>query len=114
ERFGIPASYQAIEAARQCVLQLDAPRREITGYVDFLALQFDRMGLRVNLDLIESIAAMYEKRCAMVLFDDTTAVLDDLRARRIKVVTFTTLPKFMLGRAAADALLPRLDAYFDS
>lgn len=113
ERFGVPASYQAIEAARQFVFCFDTPKREIHGYVDFLALQFDHMGLRVNLDVIESIAAMYAKRNSMELFDDALPTIEAARAKGLKVVAFTTLPKFMLGRAA-DELLPKLDAYFDA
>ncbi|MFQ5430050.1 MAG: HAD family hydrolase [Phycisphaerae bacterium] len=112
DRYGIPVSYQALEAARQAVFFFDAARREIHGYVDFLALQFDRMGLRVSLDLIESIAAMYESRNDMVLFPDTIEALRGVRAAGKRTCAFTTLPKFMLGRAA-DALLPLLDDYFD-
>lgn len=112
ERFGVHASYQAINIARESVFLFDAPKREIHGYVDFLALQFDRMGLHVNLDVIESIAAMYERRDEMILFDDALPAIDAARAKGMRVVTFTTLPKFMLG-AAGDALLPTLDRYFD-
>jgi FMN phosphatase YigB (HAD superfamily) len=113
ERFGVSASYQAIEAARQSVFYFDAPKREIHGYVDYLALQFDRMGLGVNLDVIESIAAMYEKRNSMIPFDDAVPALEAAKAKGATVIAFTTLPKFMLGRAA-DALLPKLDRYFDA
>lgn len=113
ERFGVPSSYQAIEAARQFVFCFDAPKREIHGYVDFLALQFDHMGLSVNLDVIESIAAMYDKRNSMILFDEALPAIDAAKAKGMKVVAFTTLPRFMLGRAG-DALLPKLDHYFDA
>ncbi|MCA9254080.1 MAG: HAD family hydrolase [Phycisphaerales bacterium] len=112
-RFGVETSYQSLEAARQYVFFFDTPKREIHGYVDFLALQFDHMGLRVNLDVIESIAAMYDRRDSMVLFDDALTAIEMAKAKDLRVVAFTTLPKFMLGRAA-DELLPKLDAYFDA
>lgn len=114
ERFGVQTSYQALEAARQFVFFFDMPKREIHGYVDFLALQFDRMNLRVNLDVIESIAAIYEKRNAMQLFDDALVSIDAVKSKGMRAITFTTLPHFMLGRATAAELLPRLDGYFDA
>ncbi len=114
ERFGVQTSYQALEAARQFVFFFDAPTREIHGYVDFLALQFDRMKLRVNLDVIESIAAIYQERDAMQLYDDALSSISAVKSKGMRAVAFTTLPQFMLGRATAAELLPRLDGYFDA
>lgn len=113
ERFGVETSYQSLEAARQFVFFFDTPKREIHGYVDFLALQFAHMGLRVNLDVIESIAAMYDKRDSMLLFDGALPAIEAAKAKGMRVVAFTTLPKFMLGRAG-DALMPALDDWFDA
>jgi len=113
DRYGIPTSYQAIEAARQAVFSLDAPKRAIHGYVDFLALQFDRMGLRISLDLIESIAAMQESRNDMVLFPDALDAVQAARSAGKVTCAFTTLPRFMLGRAG-DEVIPLLDHYFDN
>ncbi|HPF37124.1 MAG TPA: hypothetical protein P5081_00355 [Phycisphaerae bacterium] len=112
-RFGVETSYQSLEAARQFVFFFDTPKREIHGYVDFLALQFDHMGLRVNLDVIESIAAMYDRRDSMILFDDALTAIERAKAKGLRVVAFTTLPRFMLG-AAGDALAPLLDGYFEA
>ena len=111
-RFGVPLSHLALRAARQAVFVLDAPKREIHGYVDFLALQFARMNARVSVDLLESIAAMHETRDEMELFPEALETVEAVRARGKTTCAFTTLPKFMLGRAG-ETLLPLLDHYFD-
>lgn len=111
ERYGIRISYQAFEAARQTVLFLDSPKRKIHSYVDFLALQFDRMGVRVSLDLIESIASMYESKNNMELYPDAMEAIRAAKSNGKTCCAFTTLPKFMLGRAA-EQLVPQLDHYF--
>lgn len=113
-RYGIPISYQALEAARQAVLHLDAPKREINSYVDFLALQFDRMRVSVSLDLIESIAAMHDGRDNMVAYADALPAIRAAREAGKKTCAFTTLPRFMLGRGEGAAeILRSLDHYFD-
>jgi len=113
-RYGIPISYQALEAARQAFFFLDAPRREINSQVDFLALQFDRMGLTVSLDLIESIAAMQDARDGMVAYPDAIPAIRAAREAGKKTCAFTTLPRFMLGRNEDGAeILRLLDPYFD-
>ncbi|MCG8408128.1 MAG: HAD family hydrolase [Phycisphaerales bacterium] len=111
-RYDISISYQAFEAARQAVFFLDAQQREIHGYIDFLALVFDRMGARVTLDLIESIAAMYETRNNMEVYPDALTAIETAKSSGKTCCAFTTLPKFMLGRAA-EVLLPSLNHYFD-
>ncbi len=112
ERYGVPISPAAWEAARQAVFVLDAPKREIHGYVDFLALQFARMEARVSLDLIESVAAKHEARDRMVLFPDALPAVRAAKDRGLATCAFTTLPRFMLGPEAG-RLMPLLDHYFD-
>ncbi len=112
ERYGIPVSYQAYDAARQCTLFLDGTRRTLHGYVDFLALTFARMEVKVPLDLIESIAAMCESRNHMVAFDDALPAIRSVKDAGCVACAFTTLPRFMLGRGGDD-ILPLLDHYFD-
>ncbi len=112
DRYGVSISPAAWEAARQAVFVLDAPKREIHGYVDFLALQFARMQVSVSLDLINSIAARHEARDRMELFPETLAAVEAAGARGLTTCAFTTLPKFMLSPVAG-MLLPLLDHYFD-
>lgn len=110
-RFGIEISYWAYDAVRQSILLLDGPKREINGWVDFLALLFARLGVPVSLDLLSSIAAMYESREGMELFPDALDAVKKARAAGLVTCTFTTLPPFMLGRSG-DVLLPEVSRYF--
>ncbi|MFQ5410865.1 MAG: HAD family hydrolase [Phycisphaerae bacterium] len=113
QRYGISISYQALEAARQAVFFLDATRREIHSHVDFLALQFERMGVSVSLDLIESIAAMQDARDGMVAYPDAIPAIRAAREAGKQTCAFTTLPRFMLGRDEDGAeILRLLDPYF--
>lgn len=111
-RFGIEISFWAYEAARQTILLLDAPKREIHGWMDYLALVFARMDVAVSVDLLSSIAAMYEDRDGMALYADGLDAVRQAKASVRTVGTFTTLPPFMLG-ASGRELLPLLDEYFN-
>ncbi len=111
-RFGIEISYWAFDAVRQTILLLDGPKRAITGWVDFLALLFARLQTPVSVDLLASLAAMYEARESMELFPDSLEAVKAARAAGMRTCTFTTLPPFMLGDSAA-ALMPLIDTYFD-
>ena len=113
ERFGIHISYQVFDAARQATLFLDTLKRPIQGWVDFLALIFARMEVRVSTDLLESIAAMYRERGDFAFFDDVLPALTSIKALGVRTCAFTTLPKFMLGRTAGP-VLAQLDHYFDA
>jgi len=113
ERFGVQISYQAYEASRQATFFLDAPKRPIEGWTDFLALVFARLDLRLNLDVLQSIAAMYESRNDMVLFPDALPSQAAARERGLRTCAFTTLPMFMLGPTGRRAV-GALDAYFDA
>ncbi len=112
-RFGIEISYQAFEAARQAVFFFDCPKREILGWTDYLALVFARMGVRVSVDLLASIAAMYESRNDMEILTDAVKAIEGARAAGMTTCAFTTLPRFMIGRQKHE-LLSRLDHYFDA
>lgn len=112
-RVGIDISYQAFDAARQAVFMLDGTKRQIRGWMDFLALLFDRMDVRVSVDVLPAVAQLYEKGGEMTLLPDA---LDAVRAAKnsgLKTVAFTSLPAFMLG-AAGDELLSLLDHYCDN
>jgi FMN phosphatase YigB (HAD superfamily) len=104
--YGIDISYQAFEAASAAVFAFDMPKREITCWTDFLALLFGRMNLLVPLDLVVSLANLHETRDAMEPLHDTVAGIQAVKALGLVTCTFTTLPAFMLGRPAADLLLP--------
>jgi FMN phosphatase YigB (HAD superfamily) len=104
--YGIDISYQAFEAASAAVFAFDMPKREITCWTDFLALLFGRMNLLVPLDLIVSLANLHETRDAMEPLPDAVSGLQAVKALGLVTCTFTTLPAFMLGRPAADLLLP--------
>jgi len=110
---GIDISYQAFEAARQAVFMIVGAKRPIVSWADFLALQFDHMGVRVPIDVLPAVAQLYESRDAMRLFPDALDAVRAAKARGLITLAFTSLPAFMLG-AAGDALLPTLDHYFDS
>ena len=113
ERFGIHVSYQVFDAARQATLFLDTLKRPIHGWVDFLALTFARMELKISTDLLESIAAIYRDKKNFVLADDAQSVISNLKSLGLTTCAFTTLPKFMLGPNAAP-ILTLLDHYFDT
>jgi len=112
-RVGIDISYQAYEAARQSVFFIDGAKRRLENWMDCLALLFDRLEVRVPLDVLPAVAHLYEQRDDMDLFPDALPALDAARAAGLVACAFTSLPAFMLGRAA-DEILPRLDHYFDS
>lgn len=112
-RVGIDISYQAYEAARQSVFFIDGAKRRLENWMDYLALLFDRLEVRVPLDVLPAVAHLYEQRDDMDLFPDALPALDAARAAGLVTCAFTSLPPFMLGKAA-DAILPRLDHYFDS
>lgn len=112
-RYGVEISYQAYIAARNSVFSLDAPRREITCYTDFLALVFHRMKVSVSLDLLTSLTAMFEKRDGMVLYPDALDALRAVKEGGRTCCTFTTLPRFMLGDEASH-ILDHVDLYFDN
>lgn len=112
-RVGIDISYQAYEAARQSVFFIDGAKRPLENWMDYLALLFDRLEVRVPLDVLPAVAHLYEERDDMHLFPDALPALDAARAAGLATCAFTSLPAFMLGRAA-DAILPRLDHYLDS
>ncbi len=111
-RFGVEISYWAFDAARQTVLLLDAPKRKIDGWTDFLALTFARMQTPVSIDLLTSLTAMFERRDDMEPYPDGLEALRAIKARGLKTCAFTTLPEFMLGRAGP-RLLPLIDRYFN-
>ncbi len=111
--FGVPISYQAFEAARQGVFLLDAPRRPIAGWTDFLALLFARMEIAVSVDLLTSLTAMFESRDDMVLFPDALDAVQAAKSAGLVTCAFTTLPSFMLGKGEAGQLGRLLDPYFD-
>ena len=110
--FGIEISYQAYEAARAGVFVLDAPKRPIEGWTDFLALLFARMDVAVSLDLLTSLTAMYEARDDMVLYADALAAVKAAKSSGLVTCAYTTLPRFMLGHEAGQ-LGKLLDHYFD-
>lgn len=112
-RFGVEISYQAYEAARQGVMFFDGAKRPIEGWIDFLALTFAKMGAKVSVDLIASVAAMYESRNRMEVFADALGAVEAVKAAGLKACTFTTLPRFMF-RHGGEAILSRLDHYFDA
>jgi FMN phosphatase YigB (HAD superfamily) len=111
-RFGIHISYWTYDAVRQSILLLDASKREIHGWVDYLALVFARMQVPVSLDLLASLATMHESRDGMELYPDALDALKTAKVAGLLTCTFTTLPLFMLGRAA-DEIKPCLDDYFN-
>jgi phosphoglycolate phosphatase-like HAD superfamily hydrolase len=130
--FGVEISYQAYEVARSAVFILDAPKRRIEGWTDFLALLFARMDARVSVDLLTSLTAMFESRNEMELFPDALEAVEAAKSAGLVTCAFTTLPIFMLGppgpathlaaglarRAAslgppASPLVKLLDHYFD-
>ncbi|MBN2562326.1 MAG: HAD family hydrolase [Phycisphaerae bacterium] len=111
--FGIEISYQAYEAARAGVFALDAPKREIHGWTDFLALLFARMGVGVSVDLLTSISAMYDARDDMVLFPDAMEAIKAAKSAGLRVCAFTTLSPFMLGPNGGE-LKGLLDPFFNS
>jgi FMN phosphatase YigB (HAD superfamily) len=113
EPYGINLSYQAWEAARQCVLFLDAVRRPISGWMDFVSLVFDRLDLRLGLDLLPAVANLHARRDAMALYDDALSAIDAARSAGLATCAFTTLPRFMPGEAG-DVLTDHLDHWFDS
>ena len=113
ERVGIDISYQAFEAARQAVFMLDGTRRQIRSWSDFLALQFDRMGVRVPTDVLPAVAQLFEKSGDMALFPDALDAIREARGQSLKTIAFTSLPLFMLG-SAGESLFPLLDFYCDN
>lgn len=113
ERFGIHISYQVFDAARQATLFLDTLKRPIHGWVDFLALIFARMEVKVSTDLLESIAAMYRERSDFEFYEDSLPALTSIKEMGLTTCAFTTLPKFMLGRSAMP-IFSKLDHYFDA
>lgn len=112
-RFGIDISYQAYESARQATFFFDCPKREITGWMDFLALLFHRMELSISMDLIASVAAEYESRNDMVILPEAIESMEAVRRAGLVTCAFTTLPRFMLGRRGHE-ITSRLDHYFDA
>ena len=110
--WGIEISYQAYEAARYSVLVLDAPKRKIEGWTDFLALLFARMGVPLSVDLLTCLTAMHEARDHMECYPDTLPALRAAKSAGLTTCTFTTLPPFMLGRRATE-VRHLLDHYFD-
>jgi FMN phosphatase YigB (HAD superfamily) len=112
-RFGIEISYQAYEAARQATFFFDCPKREITGWMDFLALLFARMEVPVSMDLIACVAAEYESRNDMVILPGAVEALESVRDAGLVTCAFTTLPRFMLGRRGYE-ITSRMDHYFDA
>jgi len=112
-RFGIDISYQAYEAARQATFFFDCPKREITGWMDFLALLFARMEVMVSMDLIACVAAEYESRSNMDILPGAVPTLRSIKAAGFITCGFTTLPRFMLGRQGHE-ILAHLDHYFDA
>lgn len=111
ERFDIPISYQAFEAARQAVFFMDGCTRRIESWGDFLALLFARLNAPVSLDILPDVARMYEKRDSMVVYPDAVAALSAARSAGLVTCTFTTLPKFMVYEAWHD-LAPNVEHYF--
>jgi len=110
---GIDISYQAFEAARQSVFMIEGVKRPIQSWTDFLSLQFDRMGVRVPLDVLPTVAHLYEQRDAMELYPDALDALRAAKASGFVTLAFTSLPAFMLGQAGAE-IMPLLDHYFDN
>ncbi|MFH1417811.1 MAG: HAD family hydrolase [Planctomycetota bacterium] len=111
-RFGVEISYWAFDTARQAVLLLEAPRRRIEGWTDFLAQVFATMRVSVSVDLLTSLTAIYEQRENMTLYPEALDAVDAARAAGKRVCTFTTLPPFSLGSAGRQ-LLPKIQHYFD-
>lgn len=110
-RYGIDISFWAFDAVRQTILLVEGAKREITGWIDYLALVCARLQTAVPVDLLASLAAMYEEREPMLLFPDSLDALKAAKAAGLRTCTFTTLPPFMLGDSAS-ALLPFVDHYF--
>jgi len=108
--YGVEISYQAFEAARAGVFAFDTPKREIEGWTDFLALLFARAGVAVSVDLLVCLTRMFETRDGMEPFPETLDVLRRVRAAGRRIVTFTTLPRFMLGPRGR-AILDYVDDY---
>jgi FMN phosphatase YigB (HAD superfamily) len=111
-RYGIEISFWAYDAVRQSILLLDGPKRPILGWMDFLALLFARLQTAVSVDLLASLAAMYEAREGMEPYPDAVDALRAVKEAGLRTCTFTTLPPFMLGDSAA-ALMPLVDQYCD-
>ncbi len=111
-RFGVEISYWAFDTARQAVLLLEAPRRRIESWTDYLAQVFALMRVSVSIDLLTSLTAMYEQREHMTLYPDSLEAIDAAKAAGKRVCTFTTLPPFMLGSAGRQ-LMPKIEHYFD-
>lgn len=112
-RFGVEMSYQAYEAARQGVMFFDGAKRPIEGWIDFLALTFAKMGAKVSVDLIASVAAMYKSRNRMEVYQDALGAVEAVKGAGLVACAFTTLPRFIFQRGG-EALLARLDHYFDA
>ncbi len=112
-RFGVEISYQMYQAARNMVFCMDAPRREIKGWTDFLALTFDRLDMSISVDLLTSLTAMFEKRDGMILYPDALDALRAVKDSGRKCCAFTTLPKFMLGDEGSQ-IIKHIDVYFDN
>lgn len=110
---GIDISYQAFDAARQAVFMLEGVKRRIQSWTDFLALLFDRMEVRVPVDVLPSVAHLFEKKAVMALFPDALEAVRAAKARGLVTLAFTSLPAFML-QPACDDLLSQLDHYFDN
>jgi FMN phosphatase YigB (HAD superfamily) len=111
-RFGIEISYWAYEAVKQTILLLDAPKREIQGWTDYLALLFARMQVPVSVDLLTSLTAMHESRDGMELYPDVVEALKAVKTAGLTTCTFTTLPPFMIGDARHQ-VMPLIDHYFN-
>lgn len=112
-RYGVQISYQAFEAARQAVMFMDAVKRPIEGWMDFLALVFSKMGTAAPMDLIAEAANLHASRCRMKVFPDALPAIEAAKRTGLTTCAFTTLPRFMLASGGAE-VLAALDHYFDA
>ncbi len=110
--FGVDISYQAYEVARAAVFVMDGPKRRIEDWTDFLALLFARMDVRVSIDLLTSLTAMFEARDGMEFFPDALDAIAAAKGAGLVTCSYTTLPRFMLGPKVGK-LLTLLDHYYN-
>ena len=63
----------------------------------------------MSTDLIDSVAAMLRDKNEFVWYDDALPAIQAIKAMGLTTCSFTTLPKFMLGRCRT--ILSLLDHY---
>jgi len=111
--FGIHFGFEAYEAARRSVLFIDGAKRPITGWIDFLALLFARLGHHLSTDLLADLAALHHQRDPLFAHDDALPTIIAAKSMGLATCAFTSLPQFMAA-PGIHTLRPHLDHYFDA